>query len=538
MTCSCSCPDVMDALTSKFLDAPQVGVGQSGGVVSVKWSSWWVRIGCAVPAILLLVGAGVVYLKGIEVEDLSSATPTTDADRPLMVALGDSFISGEGAERYLKGTGSTDNLCHRANTAYPYLVAQSLDHRLVTAACSGATTADILDDGQHRNSPSDVLGGTKQLDVLDGSTLHDDPDDIDLLVLSIGGNDAGFGDIVMTCLDERSCQRHDRDWMRRLEGISPRLEATYEAIAAKVPDARRIVMTYPQTMVPIRCAPGLSRAEIRWVNKRFLPRLATIITRRATNAGFEVVDNTDAFVGARICEDGELTDGRAANVFSLAQVKGRSALDPAAITRGSFHPTPLGHTLLAAQLLHQLGSVSESPDPCTTDCPPVPSPDPPVPPGPSPFPLGTECAGDQLDTDKVVSVDGDLRTIDLAAAPGSRYCFRDWEDTWHSGRVGGDGQAEVSTRSIRNGNAISVEVLTRESSGSWTRTVLTLAATDSTGKATILDRYLFLVVGVVVGSILLLLLPWIMWWWERRRRQVTRTQVTNVVTDTDASLTR
>ncbi len=434
-----------------------------------------------------------------------------------MVALGDSFISGEGAKRYLTGTGSKDNVCHRANTAYPYLVAKNLDYRLVTAACSGAVTDDVIRSGQHPHSPSDVLGGRKQLEVLDRSDLVGSPADIDVLVLSIGGNDAGFGDIVRTCLDEKNCQRHDVTWMARLENVAPALKATYDAIAAKVPQARRIVMTYPQTMVPTQCAPGLAPGEVRWVNNRFLPRLDSIITFQASLAGFEVVDNTDSFAGARVCEDGELTRGRAANVFSLERVHGRFGLDPAAITRGSFHPTEIGHALLAARLLSEVTSVAESPDPCGAACPPAPPPNPPTlpPDAATPFPQGTDCVGDSVASDKVLRLESSNRSVQLPAVTGSRYCFRNWEEAWRSKRATDTG-AGIFTKPIRDGEAISVEVLTEAPSDSWTRTVLIPASADFVGKATLLDHLLFGVLLVGVLSLLVAALPWFMAWWHSR----------------------
>src|SRR5262249_27968210 len=105
----------------------------------------------------------------------------------------------------------------------------------------------------------------RQLDALDGSTLHDNASDVDVVVLSIGGNDAGFGDIVKTCLEETNCQRNDQQWSSRLETISSKLKAVYDAVEAKTPDARRIVMTYPEILVPSGCVPGLEGNEIRWV---------------------------------------------------------------------------------------------------------------------------------------------------------------------------------------------------------------------------------------------------------------------------------
>jgi hypothetical protein len=340
--------------------------------------------------------------------------------------------------------------------------------------------------------------------------------DINVLVLSIGGNDAGFGDIVATCLNQDNCQRHDREWMRRLEGIGGKIRRVYEEVASEVPSARRIVMTYPEILVPDDCVLGLEPSEIRWVNQRFLPRLRSIITFHASVAGFEIVDNTTAFVGARICEDGERVQGRAANIFSLSEVKG--TLSPGALTRGSFHPTELGHTLLAAQLNRQLDAVSGSPKPCTGGCPPVPPPDTQVqPPGAEiPFPAGAACAGERIAIERVIELAPGQGYFEFDGAPHSTYCYRNWEEIWKNGRIDAAGFAQVSTKPLYAGETISLEVLARDAAHEWNRAVVVLAAEDAVGKASLVEHLLTWAVGLLVTAVLLAAAPWVMTWLHKR----------------------
>ena len=82
------------------------------------------------------------------------------------VALGDSYSAGVGAGG---GTGT----CFRGPRGYPPLLARRLGLDLDYRACLGATV-------------SDVLG--VQLDGLDAAT--------ELVTLTIGGNDAGFADVL------------------------------------------------------------------------------------------------------------------------------------------------------------------------------------------------------------------------------------------------------------------------------------------------------------------------------------------------------
>src|ERR1043165_5465480 len=88
------------------------------------------------------------------------------------VALGDSYSSGVGTG----GTYSGGN-CKRSTNAYPQLWANS--HKPASfkfVACSGAVTSDVLNN---------------QISSLSASTS--------LVTISIGGNDAGFVDVITTC---------------------------------------------------------------------------------------------------------------------------------------------------------------------------------------------------------------------------------------------------------------------------------------------------------------------------------------------------
>ncbi len=139
------------------------------------------------------------------------------------VALGDSYSSGEGAVGPDKSRASaafdpaTDttnlaksdasyNTCHRSANAYPYAVkaAQGIAAANFTFhACSGAIMADFLatlpsypaqwNDG----SQLDAIGPAPQ-----AKTGYLPPASLatTLVTLSIGGNDAGFADILANCI--------------------------------------------------------------------------------------------------------------------------------------------------------------------------------------------------------------------------------------------------------------------------------------------------------------------------------------------------
>ncbi len=121
------------------------------------------------------------------------ATPTDEEagpilDRNAIVILGDSYSAGEGTDLYLPGADTEDNPCHRSRSTY---LAQAFDipaSRIV--ACSGAVAADILSAQPARTEAAQVA----QLEDVHRR------EGVDAVVLTLGGNDAGFADIGASCL--------------------------------------------------------------------------------------------------------------------------------------------------------------------------------------------------------------------------------------------------------------------------------------------------------------------------------------------------
>ncbi|MDB5165668.1 MAG: Lipase 1 [Candidatus Saccharibacteria bacterium] len=101
------------------------------------------------------------------------------------VALGDSFSSGEGNPPFETGTDST-NLCHRSVQSWPRLVQKSLNLGPVTSrACSGAVTDYIIDSYNIEN-----------IELPQAAYISEDTE---LVTITTGGNDVGFGDVLRTC---------------------------------------------------------------------------------------------------------------------------------------------------------------------------------------------------------------------------------------------------------------------------------------------------------------------------------------------------
>ena len=111
-----------------------------------------------------------------------------------------------------------------------------------TFACSGATTTNVLPRS---------LGGVPQgaAGRYDGKTQIDSAAlaSANLVTLTLGGNDAGYVDVLVTCgLGNCNTRAFERSRAAIIDRTKPRLEKVYRAIAAKAPHARILVLGYPQ----------------------------------------------------------------------------------------------------------------------------------------------------------------------------------------------------------------------------------------------------------------------------------------------------
>ena len=139
--------------------------------------------------IVLIFGFVVVW---VSLDRSVEPLPEPPDDQPQIVAVGDSYMSGEGAPEYFAHTnitGDEKNECRRAPTAYPVLVAQARGSGLQFLACSGAKAAELHMDGQMDTANTDATGRNPQFDDIDFGA------EIDVILISIGGNDARFGDV-------------------------------------------------------------------------------------------------------------------------------------------------------------------------------------------------------------------------------------------------------------------------------------------------------------------------------------------------------
>lgn len=229
------------------------------------------RLAASASALLLAVGAALF--------GAGQATAAADFG---YVALGDSYSSGVGAGNYDSASGN----CKRTPRAYPALWAAAHSPQTFSfAACSGARTGDVM---------------SGQLAPLNSGT--------DLVSITIGGNDAGFSDVMTTCVlqSESTCVSRVNQAKAYVDSTLPgQLDQVYNAIHSRSPGARVVVIGYPRFYkLNGNCVAGLSEGERTAINGAS-DYLNAAIAKRAANHGFAFASVAGAFTGHEICSGSE-----------------------------------------------------------------------------------------------------------------------------------------------------------------------------------------------------------------------------------------
>ena len=212
---------------------------------------------------------------------------SAQAAPPSYVALGDSYSSGTGTRSYINDGTS----CQRSTYAYPALIAAARGYALNFRACSGATVTDVTNT---------------QLGALSASTSY--------VTISVGGNDAGFADVLTECATPwwaGNCNAAiDRAQSYINNTLPGRLSTLYSAIRTRAPKAKVVVVGYPRIFMGEDCNAGtwFSPAEITRLNQT-ADLLNSRTSAQASAKGFSFANPTSRFVGHAVCDDVEWING-------------------------------------------------------------------------------------------------------------------------------------------------------------------------------------------------------------------------------------
>jgi hypothetical protein len=188
-----------------------------------------------------------------------------------------------------------------------------------------------------------------------------------LVTMTIGGNDAGFADDLKTCyMAERPGGQHEAGCVGQQAAIDdkiaqmrPRLIADLQAIRARAPHARIIILTYPRPFPQNPTETGacltlgasivsyhlcLSPGDQRFLNSEAAKLdMAVCSAVQAAGVGAECVNAYNAFAQ---CEMG---DPNSCLQAPTAHVSGSTVIG---INPGAYHPTAQGQQILG-QLINQ-----------------------------------------------------------------------------------------------------------------------------------------------------------------------------------------
>ncbi|WP_084700841.1 GDSL-type esterase/lipase family protein [Streptacidiphilus anmyonensis] len=264
-----------------------------------------------------------------------------------VVSMGDSYISGEagrwlgnsddysgsrdGTDRaYVGGSyqptvvyGPTYNSgCDRSDTAEVDSAPGLSQSTRINIACSGATTANVLraaDGGQS------FKGEAPQADQLAQIAATDD---VQTIVLSIGGNDLGFSDVITTCVEDYEiwysyCNPSEQQAIASalpgaMSAVGNAIDSVNAAMASDgyAPGSYRIILQSYPSPIPRSsenryAESGWSRTDTGgcpfwngdsdWARNTLIPEISSALRNVADAKGVQFLDLENALQGHEVC---------------------------------------------------------------------------------------------------------------------------------------------------------------------------------------------------------------------------------------------
>ncbi|MET9960761.1 SGNH/GDSL hydrolase family protein [Streptomyces sp. NPDC006326] len=276
--------------------------------------------------------------------------PGAAGGQRVLVALGDSYMSGEGASSYFQGTddGGRDE-CRRSPSAYAVgLTTGRHFDRTVFLACSGARTYNLNPasaPGPSRAQPGEP--GT-QIDQL---TRQPPPFHPALVIVTVGGNDAGFAILGEACLAPGDCRTQKPAFVDNLPKVRRDLVATYRSLRKVLPaDVPIVAVPYPQPIAAAARCTGVALTEgERDFIRTFVEQLDTTMREAAGQAGITYMPEMKDSLATHRLQLCERRKGAAGiNFVDIETVNGLAAqrFSPAKWLHNSLHPNERGHAAM------------------------------------------------------------------------------------------------------------------------------------------------------------------------------------------------
>ncbi|MDP8928254.1 MAG: GDSL-type esterase/lipase family protein [Actinomycetota bacterium] len=296
-------------------------------------------------------------------EEPTQAVTPSPGDH-VMVTFGDSYSSGEGAKRYYLGTNTRGtNECRRADTAYSPVAARRSDRidSVVFLACSGALAKHVDSQPQYPDEPigrPPVYGRRGLPQLWHYEWLRTQPPtqlEVELVVVGIGGNDAGFGVIGQTCVGPGNCAEYGQEWLNELPQVYDQLVRAFRGIHTTFPDRKVLVVPYP---IPLNAESDCDYTTLQGRERLFLAgfteELDNVVVAAADAVGFHVLNEARHALrdeNMRICDTND-PDDAGVNFVAWHPVDGEfeQAANPRNWLHNSLHPNAAGHDVVAERL--------------------------------------------------------------------------------------------------------------------------------------------------------------------------------------------
>ena len=328
------------------------------------WRAWF---GLALVVLLL----GSVLLVGDDLAPDPAPLPGPPQDAPrVVVAMGDSTISGEGAGDYEKDTNGEDgNWCHRSHHASIHQLASPTVDNTINLACSGAPSPQVgLGDVEQYTEKSQ----SEQLAPIAARNR------VTAVVVAAGANDEpAFSHVLNSCVEawtgrgEPCGDMVGPEWSERVEKMVPKLVRALTDIRTVMKNAgyaesdyELIVQSYAAP-IATNVAPDLQdlsgcpfRSEdLRWVEETAVPVLTAGVREAAAKVDARFLDLSRAGTGHEACS----SDDPRTEWFRRLAVQWNDLQHEERATHAlqeSFHPNEAGHE----QFGRCLGEFLNSPD--------------------------------------------------------------------------------------------------------------------------------------------------------------------------------
>ncbi|CAJ0962825.1 unnamed protein product, partial [Mesorhabditis belari] len=285
-----------------------------------------------------------VVVRGGDGTILGAGSTTVQVNDRWIVALGDSFCSGEGnpdrsrsAQREAQWM---DEGCHRSSNSWASKVASRFSSSSKSSStiftflcCTGAS----VESGVLKGNPQQIKA---QIEILEeiGKTMEISPD---VVLMSVGGNDIGYAEIMHAL-----GSGHEVSLFRTLHLRFMFASQQLDNLAVRLSALRPKRVIFPHYFDPSRDERGnfdascddfkdIGSQNLQTAEELILKRLNKLITAKCVENGWTDVDISKVFEKGGVCS-------RTSRIRSVAE-----SLRLEGSVLGAFHPNSIAHSEVA-----------------------------------------------------------------------------------------------------------------------------------------------------------------------------------------------